>query len=47
MWRQLLPFVGDLVGRGLLVGLLVRVEGGLALLGLLTDRTRSWVEGVR
>ena len=39
--HPLLTFNGDLVDRGLLVGLLVRVEDGLALLGPLADRARS------
>ena len=33
MWHPLLTFDGDLVDRGLLVSLLVRVKGGLHSLG--------------
>ena len=47
VWHPLLAFDGDLVGRGLLVGLLVRFKGGLAFPGPLADRARSWVVGVR
>ena len=37
----------NLVGQGLLVGLLVHVEGGLTLLRPLADRACSWEVGVR
>ena len=44
--HPLIAFNSDLVDRGLLVGLLFRVEGSLALLGPLADRARSWAESV-
>ena len=47
MWHPLLAFDGNLVDRRLLVGLLVRVKGVLALLRPLADRARSWAMSVR
>ena len=42
--HPLLAVDGDLIDQGLLVSLLVHIEGCLAILGPLADRDRSWAE---